>query len=104
MMCAIAMESARGGSTRVVKKTGCNLAGDGPGSIVSKAAVSKAFANRGWCCQDRYVHAMKNRLGLMSREIFASGSHSPPPPPPPPPLTGLMSREIFASDDCLACR
>ena len=51
-----------------VEASGCNMAGDGPGNVRSGIV---AFANRGWCCQDRYMYARKHQPGLIAREIFA---------------------------------
>ncbi|KAJ1450939.1 hypothetical protein M885DRAFT_530975 [Pelagophyceae sp. CCMP2097] len=55
---------------------GCNMLGDGP-STVSKEPVSGVFANRGWCCADRFAHAAKWQPALMSRESFATGPPCP---------------------------
>ena len=49
------------------KARGCNMEGDGPGHV--RNGVS--FANRGWCCQDRFAKARKTQPSLISREIFA---------------------------------
>ena len=70
LMCAIAVHAHkdRFSNAREALAHGCNMLGDGPGNVQMGIA---GFANRGWCCQDRYVYAQKHQRGFIAREIFS---------------------------------
>ena len=75
LACAIAMRANPSGGflhPKSSKNHGCNLPGDGPGTIFGAKSASNVFANRGWDDSKRFGYAKKQQPAFIAREMFIS--------------------------------